>query len=194
MATVAPAFVEGFNCTANRTYPYQAYVLYRAGAIGNSSPTSCSPGTRTCPLSLPSPSPIHGERHDAAAACACTEAERPNFLYFNPTFEKNYVWTPRNFICKFGPDARRHSLWRRGNTARRHSLWRRGMTWQQRLPAPRADLSSMWRRHGLVARRHRSWHRATDAYKAAGREQHSSSHFKTSSNLFGFKDSRWFTS
>jgi hypothetical protein len=45
-----------------------------------------------------------------------------------------YVWTPRNFICKFGPDARRHSLWRRGNTARRHILWRRGMTWQQRLP------------------------------------------------------------
>jgi hypothetical protein len=78
-----------------------------------------------------------------------------------------YVWTPRNFICKFGPDARRHSLWRRGNTARRHSLWRRGMTWQQRLPAPRADLSSMWRRRGLVARRHRSWRRATDAYKTA---------------------------
>jgi hypothetical protein len=76
-----------------------------------------------------------------------------------------YVWTPRNFICKFGPDARRHSLWRRGNTARRHILWRRGMTWQQRLPAPRADLSSMWWRRGLVARRHRSWRRATDAYK-----------------------------
>jgi hypothetical protein len=78
-----------------------------------------------------------------------------------------YVWIPRNFICNFGPDARRHRLWRRGNTARRHSLWRRGMTWQQRLPAPRADLASMWRRRGLIARRHRSWRRATEAYKTA---------------------------
>jgi hypothetical protein len=85
MAMAVPASVEGFNCTANRTYPYQAYALYRAGfagvpldlaAIGDSSPTSCTPGTRTCLLPPPSPSPIHGERHDAAAACACTEAER----------------------------------------------------------------------------------------------------------------------
>jgi hypothetical protein len=41
-----------------------------------SSPTSCSPGTRTRPLPPPSPPPIRSERHDAAAACACTEAER----------------------------------------------------------------------------------------------------------------------
>ncbi|PWZ45520.1 Serine/threonine receptor-like kinase NFP [Zea mays] len=34
MATAAPASVEGFNCTANRTYPCQAYVLYRAGFAG----------------------------------------------------------------------------------------------------------------------------------------------------------------
>jgi hypothetical protein len=34
MATTAPASVEGFNCTANRTYPCQAYVLYRAGFAG----------------------------------------------------------------------------------------------------------------------------------------------------------------
>jgi hypothetical protein len=87
---------------------------------------------------------------------------------FSALLLKNiYVWTPRNFICKFGPDARRHRLWPRGNTARRHSLWRWGMTWQQRLPALRADLTSMWRRRGLVARRHRSWHRATEAYKTA---------------------------
>jgi hypothetical protein len=94
-----------------------------------------------------------------------------------------YVWTPRNFICTFGPDARRHRLWRRGNTARRHSLWRRAVTWQQRLPAPRADLAPTWCRRGLVARRHKSWRRATNAYKngrAAGREQHISTHFQTS--------------
>jgi hypothetical protein len=86
-----------------------------------------------------------------------------------------YVCTLRNFICTFGPDAQRHRLWRRGNTARRHSLWRRAMTWQQRLPAPRADLAPTWRRRDLVARRHRSWRRATSAYKngrAASREQH----------------------
>jgi hypothetical protein len=84
-ATATPASVEGFNCIANRTYPYQAYALYRAGfagvpldlaAIGDSSPTSCSPGTRTCSLPPPSSSPIHGERHDVAATYACTEAER----------------------------------------------------------------------------------------------------------------------
>ncbi|AQK94459.1 hypothetical protein ZEAMMB73_Zm00001d010612 [Zea mays] len=34
MATVAPASVEGFNCTANRTYPCQAYALYRVGFAG----------------------------------------------------------------------------------------------------------------------------------------------------------------
>ena len=34
MATAAPASVEGFNCTANRTYPCQAYALYRAGFAG----------------------------------------------------------------------------------------------------------------------------------------------------------------
>jgi hypothetical protein len=34
MATVAPASVDGFNCTANRTYPCQAYALYRAGFTG----------------------------------------------------------------------------------------------------------------------------------------------------------------
>jgi hypothetical protein len=34
MATVAPASVKGFNCTANRTRPCQAYALYRAGFAG----------------------------------------------------------------------------------------------------------------------------------------------------------------
>ncbi|CAD6340661.1 unnamed protein product [Miscanthus lutarioriparius] len=33
-ATPAPASVEGFNCSANRTYPCQAYALYRAGFGG----------------------------------------------------------------------------------------------------------------------------------------------------------------
>jgi hypothetical protein len=93
---------------------------------------------------------------------------RDRFFSFSALLLKNiYVWTPRNFICKFGPDGRHHGLWRRGNTARRHSPWRRGMTWQQRLLAPRADLSSMWRWRGLVARRHRSWRRAAKAYKTA---------------------------
>jgi hypothetical protein len=100
--------------------------------------------------------------------------------------------------------SRRHSaksripvvLWRRGNTARHHHLWRRGVTWQQQLLAHRADMALTRRRCGLVARRHRSWRRATEAYKtsrAAGREQHISSHFKTSSKFVGFKDSSWFT-
>jgi hypothetical protein len=34
MATAAPASVEGFNCIANRTYPCQAYALYRTGSAG----------------------------------------------------------------------------------------------------------------------------------------------------------------
>jgi hypothetical protein len=33
-ATAVPASVKGFNCTANRTYPCQAYALYRAGFRG----------------------------------------------------------------------------------------------------------------------------------------------------------------
>uniref|UniRef100_A0ACD5ZD96 Uncharacterized protein n=1 Tax=Avena sativa TaxID=4498 RepID=A0ACD5ZD96_AVESA len=33
-ATPAPASVEGFNCSANSTYPCQAYALYRAGFAG----------------------------------------------------------------------------------------------------------------------------------------------------------------
>lgn len=33
-AAAAPASVEGFNCSANRTYPCQAYALYRAGFAG----------------------------------------------------------------------------------------------------------------------------------------------------------------
>jgi hypothetical protein len=40
--------------------------------------------------------------------------------------EKIHVWTLENFNVIFGPFARRHSQWRRGNTARRHRLWRRG--------------------------------------------------------------------
>jgi hypothetical protein len=87
---------------------------------------------------------------------------------FSAILLKNiFVWTPRNFICKFGPDARRHRLWRRGSASRCHNLWRRGVTWQQRLPAPRADMALTRRRCGLVARRHRSWRRATEAYKTA---------------------------
>jgi hypothetical protein len=40
--------------------------------------------------------------------------------------KKIYVWTLENFNVIFGPFARRHSQWRRGNTAQRHRLWRRG--------------------------------------------------------------------
>jgi hypothetical protein len=50
---------------------------------------------------------------------------------------------------------------------------------------------ALTRRHrGLVARRHRSWRRATQTYKtgrAAGREHHIFSHFKTSSKLLDSK-------
>jgi hypothetical protein len=107
------------------------------------------------------------------------------FCFLAPFVTQIYVWTPRNFICTFGPNARRHKL------------WRRALTWQQRLLTPRADLAPTWWRRGLVARRHRSWRRATNAYKnvrAAGREQHISSHFQTSSKFAGFKDLSWFTS
>ena len=41
--------------------------------------------------------------------------------------KKIHVWTLENFNVIFGPSARRHRQWRRGNTARRHSLWRRGI-------------------------------------------------------------------
>jgi hypothetical protein len=40
--------------------------------------------------------------------------------------KKIHVYILKNFNVIFGPFARRHRLWRRGNTARRHSLWRRG--------------------------------------------------------------------
>jgi hypothetical protein len=40
--------------------------------------------------------------------------------------KKIHVWTLENFNVIFGPSARRHRQWRRGNTARRHRLWRRG--------------------------------------------------------------------
>jgi hypothetical protein len=46
------------------------------------------------------------------------------FCFSAPLETKIYVWTPRNLICTFGPEARRHRLWRRGNTARRHRSWR----------------------------------------------------------------------
>jgi hypothetical protein len=49
------------------------------------------------------------------------------FCFLAPFETKIYVWTPRNLICTFGPEARRHRLWRRDNTARRHSLWRRAL-------------------------------------------------------------------
>ncbi|AQK83057.1 hypothetical protein ZEAMMB73_Zm00001d037123 [Zea mays] len=34
MATAVPTSVEGFNCTANRTYLCQVYALYRTGFAG----------------------------------------------------------------------------------------------------------------------------------------------------------------
>ena len=40
--------------------------------------------------------------------------------------KKIHVWNLENFNVIFGPFARRHSQWRRGNTTRRHRLWRRG--------------------------------------------------------------------
>jgi hypothetical protein len=71
----------------------------------------------------------------------------PNFLFLAPFVTQIYVWTPRNFICTFGPDARRHRLWRRGNTARRHSLWRRAVTWPWRA-------GMTWMSAWHLARRH----------------------------------------
>jgi hypothetical protein len=35
------------------------------------------------------------------------------FCFLAPFESKIYVWTPRNFICTFGPEARRHRSWRR---------------------------------------------------------------------------------
>jgi hypothetical protein len=53
------------------------------------------------------------------------------FCFLAPFMTKIYVWILRNFICKFGPFARHHRLWRRGNIARCHSLWRRALTWRR---------------------------------------------------------------
>jgi hypothetical protein len=68
--------------------------------------------------------------------CICVQF----FCILTLSREKNHVWTLENFNVIFGPFARRHSLWRRGNTARRHRLWRRGtccagttrMMWRRR--------------------------------------------------------------
>jgi hypothetical protein len=76
-------------------------------------------------------STVHPKAYPTVQARATVFSLPPNariFLFLAPFVTKIYVWTPRNFICKFGPDARRHRLWRRGNTARRHSLWRRAVT------------------------------------------------------------------
>jgi hypothetical protein len=44
-------------------------------------------------------------------------AQGTRIFSFSPLLLKSiYVSTPRNFICKFGPDTRRHRLWRRGIT------------------------------------------------------------------------------
>jgi hypothetical protein len=84
------------------------------------------------------------------SGCAIASAPQlPIFLFFSPFYDTNLLLDPRNFNCAFGPYARRHRLWRRGNTARRHSLWRRAVTWQHRLRLT-------WHRRGrrgLVARR-----------------------------------------
>jgi hypothetical protein len=48
------------------------------------------------------------------------------FFVFCPFLGKNSRLDPKKFNVIFGPSARRHSLWRRGNTSRRHRLWRRG--------------------------------------------------------------------
>jgi hypothetical protein len=48
------------------------------------------------------------------------------FYILAPFLEKKSRLDPKNFNSNFGPFARRHRLWRRGNTARRHSLGRRG--------------------------------------------------------------------
>jgi hypothetical protein len=184
----------------------EAAAQARHGCRGGPSPTllngSCfGPAcqTRFIWLSIPLSSAPRRPARAAVQPLSCRVRPCPHriFCFLAPFVTQIYVWTPRNFICTFGPDARRHRLWRRGNTARRHSLWRRAVTWQQRLLAPRADLALTWWRRGLVARRHRSWRRATNSYKnarAAGREQRISSHFQTSSKFAGFKDLSWFTS
>jgi hypothetical protein len=63
---------------------------------------------------------------EVCLAVARNRNKCPIFLYFNHFLEKKSVKTLKNFNVIFGPFARRHSLWRRGNTARRHRLWRRG--------------------------------------------------------------------
>jgi hypothetical protein len=71
------------------------------------------------------------------------------------------MFRSQKFYMHFGPDTWRHRLWRRGNTARRHTygaeLWRDTNGSLQ--------LGLTWHRRGFVARRRRSWRRATETYK-----------------------------
>jgi hypothetical protein len=71
-------------------------------------------------------------------------------------WKKIHVRTLKNFNVIFGPFARRHSQWRRGNIARRHRLWRRGACYAGTNGRRGTDVAPTWNR----ARRHRSWRRA----------------------------------
>jgi hypothetical protein len=74
---------------------------------------------------------------------------KPIFCILVPFSKNSHIWTPEKTIPVFGPFARRHNPWRRGNTAWCHRSW----CWS-------INLASMcrttWRWHGR-ARRHRSW-------------------------------------
>jgi hypothetical protein len=71
-------------------------------------------------------------------------------------WKKIHVRTLKNFNVIFGPFARRHSQWRRGNIARRHRLWRRGACYAGTNGRRGTDVATTWNR----ARRHKSWRRA----------------------------------
>jgi hypothetical protein len=87
--------------------------------------------------------------------------------------KKIHVYILKNFNVIFGPFARRHRLWRRGNTARRHRLGAiaYGAEVTQlgaiadgaavRVTFPQSGrVASTWHR----ARRHRFWRRARLCY------------------------------
>jgi hypothetical protein len=65
-------------------------------------------------------------RSTAASIVRTTQPYARIFYILALPRKKIHVWTLENFNVIFGPFARRHSQWRRGNTARRHRLWRRG--------------------------------------------------------------------
>jgi hypothetical protein len=61
--------------------------------------------------------------HQAKPLGLTTYGRRGRIFYILALPQKKiHVWTLKNFNVIFGPSARRHRQWRRGNTARPHRL------------------------------------------------------------------------